>query len=733
MTQHTRPGVWRRISCIALGAAAFLAAATTTHAGTFLGPLNPGFENGAANWNVGEPGGSGGTTSFSNSPTNGPTSPGTNCALMTADGTVSPPNGNDMRADHFSLGAAANGRTGVTFQFDYNILNTVTFGNAVRCDLRWEDGNGNFLADDLFYVGTPNGDTGGQGWQHFSVNTTPINSAVTCDIRFSMNVFGDDIWSSGPVLFDNFSVTVNPSIGPANPGFEQGGLYWNVGQPGGSGGTTSFANSPSNGPSAPGTNCVLMTADGSVNPPNGNDLRANDFSLGFATQGNEAISIDFDYNILNPVNFGNQIRVGTRYEDQNGGFLGEYNFHLGTPNGDVGGQGWKHFHGVAVPTFSAVNMDIRISMNVFGDDVWSSGPVLFDNFVVVPTPVIGPDVNGNFESGGANWNAGGPGGSAGSVSFMNASNGWSAPGTNCALITSDESDGPTGNGVDMRVNAYSLANNSQPVTFSWDYNILNPVRSGDQIRVGLRFFSQQGGNNFNGEYNTHLGTPNGDIGGQGWKHMTVSAVVPSGSVSSDIRISMNVFGDDTWGSGPVEFDNFTVVTGTFIPPSATNLIIGTIQGKAVTRLIVGGSEPATDGSGNPLTVSYVGPATNGATSTDETNVTYTPTAGYVGSDQFTFGLSDGLGGFTTATASVDVNATAGLNKFVTSASTGTNTYSLTFSGAPYVNYILQSTSSLTPPITWTPVATNAADGSGIVTFTGPQSGNATFWRALLGP
>jgi hypothetical protein len=656
--------------------------------------------------------------------------------MMTADGSVSPPGGNDMRADYFSLGAAANGKAGITFQFDYSILNPINYGNSVRCDVRWEDANGNFLGEHLFYIGTPNGDAGGQGWLHFTGTATPIANALTCDIRLSMNVFGDDIWNSGPVLFDNFSVTVNPAIGPANPGFENGGLDWNVGEPGGPGGTTEFANSPTNGPSFPGTNCVLMTADGSVSAPNGNDLRANDFSLGYATQGNEAISIDFDYNILNPINYGNQIRVGTRYEDQNGGFLGEYNFHLGTPNGDVGGQGWKHFHGVAVPTYSAVNMDIRLSMNVFGDDVWTSGDVLFDNFVVTATPAVGPNNNGNFENEGVNWNAGGPGGAAGSVSGMNASNGWSGAGTNCALITSDGSDGSSGNGVDMRVNAYNLANNSQPVTFSWDYNILNPVNSGDEIRVGLRFFSQTGGNNFNGEYNTHLGTPNGDVGAQGWKHMSVSTTVPSGSLSSDIRVSMNVFGngDDNWSSGPVLFDNFVVATGTVSPPVAANTTIGTIKGTPTTRLFVGASQqPATDGNGYPLTVSYVGPATDGGVTTDGANVTYSPTGAYTGNDQFTFGLSDGLGGFSTGTASVVVNATVGANKFVSQANTGNNNYSLGFSGAAYCNYLLQSTPSLTPPVVWTTVTTNSADGSGSVTFSGPQSGSATFWRTLLGP
>jgi hypothetical protein len=379
-------------------------------------------------------------------------------------------------------------------------------------------------------------------------------------------------------------------------------------------------------------------------------------------------------------------------------------------------------------------MDIRISMNIFGDDIWSSGAVLFDNFVIKVTPLIGPNNNPGFENAGANWNAGQPGGTAGSVSFANEpTNGPSAPGTNCALITSDGSDGPTGSGVDLRVNEYNLANSGQPVTFSWDYNILNTVNIGDEIRVGLRFFDVN--NNFVGENNTHLGTPNGDAGGQGWKHMSISTVPPSGAVSSDIRVSMNVFGtgDDNWTSGPVLFDNFTVATGVIAPPTVNNITIGAVKNLPVTWLLIGASQPATDSGGNPLSVSYVSPATNGTTSTDGSSVTYDPTTGYTGNDLFTFGISDGLGGYATGTASVIVNPTVGLNQFTNTVNAGGTNLVLTFSGAAYCEYILQSTSTLSLPGVWTPQATNAANGSGVVTFTNQESGTDGFWRAVLMP
>ena len=132
-------------------------------------------------------------------------------------------------------------------------------------------------------------------------------------------------------------------------------------------------------------------------------------------------------------------------------------------------------------------------------------------------------------------------------------------------------------------------------------------------------------------------------------------------------------------------------------------------------------------------MSYTGYPADGTTTTDGTNITYVPSSGYSGNDQFTFGISDGLGGLATATASVVVNPTSGLNKFTNSTNAGAGNYVLTLSGAAYCNYILQSTPSLSPPVIWTPQETNTADASGLVIFTNQPSGSTAFWRSLLGP
>lgn len=723
-----------------------------------LGPANGNFENGQAAWNAGGPGGSGGSDNFYNEGENGPSEAGTNSVMLTADGSVNPPNGNDLRCNYFSLGPASQGTNAIAIDFDYNILDPFPGGDQIRIGCRFEDSNGNFLGEHNFHLGSPNNDVGGTGWHHFhGIAADPTLSAVNMDIRISMNIFGDDIWSAGPVLFDNFLVTAVPQVGVNNNNdFESTAANWNAGGPGGSGGSENFSNPGENGPSAPGQNSVMMTADGSVNPPNGNDLRANNFFLGAATRGGSGVSVDFDYNILDSFFQGDQIRVGLRFEDSNGNFLGEHNFHLGTPNNDFGGNGWNHFHGIAVdPTRNAVTADLRLSMNIFGDDIWSGGPVLFDNFVVKNTQEVGPNNNGDFEQGGANWNAGGPNNSGGYEVFDYSADGPSELGTNCVMMSADGTVNPP-NGNDIRVNEFNVNGNStQPLTISFDYNILNVINSGTQIRVGLRFFD--GNNNFIGEHNTYIGTPNNDLGAEGWKHLAATYPMISGAVSCDIRVSMNIFGDDIWNNGPVLFDNFKVITGTSTTPATSGLALGTVKTLPVTRVAVANGNiipnnlleydelstnsvtlptGAVDEPDNILDypfVSYFGQPTHGTVTANGPYLTYTAASGYVGTDSFPFAISDGLGGLTTSTATVQVNSTAGANRLSSPTSAGNGNYNVPFAGAGSCAYILQQAGSLNPPVVWVPVSTNEANSSGSVTFSTQQAGPTGFWRTKLAP
>ncbi|WP_244881584.1 beta strand repeat-containing protein [Dehalogenimonas alkenigignens] len=63
-----------------------------------------------------------------------------------------------------------------------------------------------------------------------------------------------------------------------------------------------------------------------------------------------------------------------------------------------------------------------------------------------------------------------------------------------------------------------------------------------------------------------------------------------------------------------------------------------------------------DVEGNTLTVTAVGAAANGTATLDTGVVKYTPTTNYFGADSFIYTISDGNGGFDTATVSITVNS-----------------------------------------------------------------------------
>jgi|GEM_PF-1247577 len=100
-----------------------------------------------------------------------------------------------------------------------------------------------------------------------------------------------------------------------------------------------------------------------------------------------------------------------------------------------------------------------------------------------------------------------------------------------------------------------------------------------------------------------------------------------------------------------------------LPPTAANDTVSTTTGAALTF------NPLTNDSdvdGDTLTISAVGTAAHGTVTKTNTSITYTPAAGYVGADSFTYTVSDGKGGLTTATVNVTVGAaSAPTNQWVT--------------------------------------------------------------------
>ena len=124
-----------------------------------------------------------------------------------------------------------------------------------------------------------------------------------------------------------------------------------------------------------------------------------------------------------------------------------------------------------------------------------------------------------------------------------------------------------------------------------------------------------------------------------------------------------------------------------------------------------------DADGDPLTITAVNsPSTNGATvSLGGGNITYTPVANFVGSDVFTYTISDGYpGGTNTCTANVTVRLAKATAVFNSITSPASGTINLRGYGIPGNSYDVQESSDMQ---SWTTLATVTAADSGVILYT----------------
>ena len=110
----------------------------------------------------------------------------------------------------------------------------------------------------------------------------------------------------------------------------------------------------------------------------------------------------------------------------------------------------------------------------------------------------------------------------------------------------------------------------------------------------------------------------------------------------------------------------TFVAGTLtvldIPPVAANDVATTATGTAVTISRARQRHPHALGT---LTITAVATPAHGTAAISGQSIVYTPAAGYVGADSFTYTENDGFGGTSTGTVSLTVGtAVSALGKFV---------------------------------------------------------------------
>jgi hypothetical protein len=99
--------------------------------------------------------------------------------------------------------------------------------------------------------------------------------------------------------------------------------------------------------------------------------------------------------------------------------------------------------------------------------------------------------------------------------------------------------------------------------------------------------------------------------------------------------------------------NIITVTLPHLSPQAVDYTASTTTEMAVTIDVLAKD---TDPYGYPLTITAVTQGTHGTAIISGTSVIYTSAAGFVGTDSFTYTISDGQGGFATATVVVNVMA-----------------------------------------------------------------------------
>jgi len=171
--------------------------------------------------------------------------------------------------------------------------------------------------------------------------------------------------------------------------------------------------------------------------------------------------------------------------------------------------------------------------------------------------------------------------------------------------------------------------------------------------------------------------------------------------------------------------NSTPTTGTFTLSATKNT--------AATLPAVKLANAGKDADQDALSITAVNAASaqGGTVSLVSGTITYTPPTNYVGSDSFTYTIADTFG----ATASGTVQIT------VTTSTSGNPTYNITGAvisggitlkgaGIPNRTNVVQRTTSMSPPITWTPIGTNVAGANGLWQFTDPNPSNPAFYRSV---
>ncbi len=144
-------------------------------------------------------------------------------------------------------------------------------------------------------------------------------------------------------------------------------------------------------------------------------------------------------------------------------------------------------------------------------------------------------------------------------------------------------------------------------------------------------------------------------GAFGENNETVTASVPTTGISLGEH-TLYVRGRNANGFwGPIQATSFTTTPVVDDPPTADDQSVFTPEDTAVAITLT-----ASDPEGQALTYSVESPPANGSLTGTAPDLTYTPNAGFDGSDSFTFTANDGTNTSNTATVSISVGVPIGV-------------------------------------------------------------------------
>ncbi|OUS11485.1 hypothetical protein A9Q89_08365 [Gammaproteobacteria bacterium 53_120_T64] len=131
-----------------------------------------------------------------------------------------------------------------------------------------------------------------------------------------------------------------------------------------------------------------------------------------------------------------------------------------------------------------------------------------------------------------------------------------------------------------------------------------------------------------------------------------SATYQATGLSANTSYTYSVGARDLYNNLTTASSSATATTAANNAPSASN---DNASGNEDSPVTINALNNDSDPDGQTLSISAIGSASNGTTSTNGSTITYTPNADFNGSDSFSYSVSDGAGGSASATVNISVS------------------------------------------------------------------------------